>query len=148
MPCANQSRVQCLRYFVRSITFYKVCSCMPGDIVGHVITTRENLSRFVETDLYLLKYMYPVTQLYIHIYASHFCLRACWAIFSGGFSYDSRFYRIYLFTLKYTRVYVLLAYDLRCGSTRPVDRRTNLRSTRFRLIGWGFLILMEALSLH
>jgi hypothetical protein len=34
---------------------------MPGDIVGHVITTQENLSRFVETDLYLLKYMYPVT---------------------------------------------------------------------------------------
>jgi hypothetical protein len=50
MPYANQSRVQCLRYFVRSITVYKVCSCMPGDILGHVITTRENLSRFVETD--------------------------------------------------------------------------------------------------
>jgi hypothetical protein len=92
---------------------------MPGDIVGLVITTRENLSRFVETDLYLLKYMQPVTQLYVHIYASRFCLRACWAIFSGGFGYRSRFYRIYHFTLKYTRVYDLLSYDLRCGSTRP-----------------------------
>ena len=135
MPCAGQSRVQCLRYLLRSFTFYKVCSCMLGDIVGHVITTRENLSRFVETVLYLLKYMYPVTQLYIHIYASRFCLRACWAIFSGGFSYGSRFYRVYRFTLKYTRVYVMLDYDLRCGSTRPVNRRTNLRAVRFRLIG-------------
>jgi hypothetical protein len=54
----------------------------------------------------------------------------------------------YLFTLKYTRVYDLLTYDLRCGSTRPVNRRTNLRSARFRLIGWGFPILMEALSFH
>jgi hypothetical protein len=92
---------------------------MPGDIVGLVITTRENLSWFVEADLYLLKYMYPVTPLYVHFYASRFCLRACWAIFSGGFSYGSRFYRVSHFTLKYTRVYDLLAYDLRCGSTRP-----------------------------
>jgi hypothetical protein len=67
MPCSGQSCVQCLRYFLRSFTVYKVCSCMPGDIVRHVITTRENLSRFVEIVLYLLKYMYPVTQLYIHI---------------------------------------------------------------------------------
>jgi hypothetical protein len=127
MPCSGQSRVQCLRYLLRSFTFYKVCSCMLGDIVGHVITTRENLSRFVETVLYLLKYMYPVTQLYIHIYASRFCLRACHVIFSGSFSYGSRFYRVYLFTLKYKRVYVVLTYHLRCGSTRPGNRRTNLR---------------------
>jgi hypothetical protein len=85
--------------------------------------------------------MYRVTQFYIHIYASCFCLRACHAIFSGCFSYGSRFYRVYRFTLKYTRVYVVLDYDLRCGSTRPVNRRTNLRAAQFRLIGWGFLIL-------
>jgi hypothetical protein len=141
MPCSGQSRVQCLRYFLRSFMLYKVCSCMPGDIVGHVITTQENLSRFVETDLYLLKYMYPVTQLYIHIYASRFCLRACHAIFSGSFIYGSRFYRVYLFTLKYKHVYVVLAYDLRCGSTRPGNRRTNLCAARVRLIGWGFPVL-------
>jgi hypothetical protein len=148
MPCSSQSLVQCLHYFLRSFTVYKVCSYMLGDIVGHVITTRENLSRFVETILYLLKYMYPVTQLYIHIYASHFCLRACHAIFSGSFSYGSRFYRIYLFTLKYKRVYVVLPYDLHCGSTRPGNRRTNLRAARVRLIGWGFPLLMEALGFH
>jgi hypothetical protein len=43
--------------------------------------------------------------------------------------------------------YVLLVYDLRCGSTRPVNRRTNLRSARFRLIGWGFPILRTFISL-
>jgi hypothetical protein len=96
MPCSGQSRVPCLRCFLRSFTVYKVCSCMPGDIIGDVITTRENLSQFVETFLYLLKYMYPIMQLYIHIYASRFCLRACHAIFSGTFSYGSRFYRVYL----------------------------------------------------
>jgi hypothetical protein len=96
MPCSGQSRVPCLCYLLRSFMVYKVCSCMLGDNIGHVITTRENLSRFVETILYLLKYMYPVTQLYIHIYASCFCLRACHAIFSGTFSYGSRFYRVYL----------------------------------------------------
>jgi hypothetical protein len=52
------------------------------------------------------------------------------------------------FTLKYKRVYVLLAYDLRCGSTRPGNRRANLRATRVRLIGWGFPVLMEALGFH
>jgi hypothetical protein len=148
MPCSGQSRVQCLRCFLWSFTVYKVCSCMPGDIVGHVITTRENLPRFVETVLYLLKYMYPVTQLYIHIYASRFCLHAWHAIFLWSFSYGSRFYRVYLFTLKYKRVYVVLAYDLRCGSTRPGNRRTNLCAAWVLLIGWGFPILMEALGFH
>jgi hypothetical protein len=89
MPCSGQSRVLCLRYLLRSFMVYKVCSCMPGDIIGHVITTRENLSRFVETILYLLKYMYLVTQFYIHIYILRFCLRACHALFSGTFSYGS-----------------------------------------------------------
>jgi hypothetical protein len=96
MPCSGQSRVLCLRYLLRSFMVYKVCSCMPGDIIGHVITTRENLSRFVETILYLLKYMYLVTQFYIHIYILRFCLRACHALFSGTFSYGSWFYRVYL----------------------------------------------------
>jgi hypothetical protein len=96
MPCSGQSHVPCLRYLLRSFMVYKVCSCMPGDIIGHVITTRENLSRFVETIFYLLKYMYLVTQFYIHIYISRFCLRACHALFSGTFSYGSRFYHVYL----------------------------------------------------
>jgi hypothetical protein len=96
MPCSGQSRVPCLRYLLRLFTVYKVCSCMPGDNLGHVITTRENLSWVVETILYLLKYMYSVTQFCIHIYASHFCLRACHAIFSGTFSYGLRIYRVYL----------------------------------------------------
>jgi hypothetical protein len=49
------------------------------------------------------------------------------------------------FTLKYKHVYVLLAYDLRCGSTRPGNRRANMCAARIRLIGWGFPVLMEAL---
>jgi hypothetical protein len=98
----------------------------------------------------LLQYVssYAVVYTYLCLAFLLTCMLSCWAIFSGGFSYGSRFYRVYLFTLKYTHVYVLLAYDLRCGSTRPVNRRTNLRSARIRLIGWGFPILMEALGFH
>jgi uncharacterized membrane protein YcgQ (UPF0703/DUF1980 family) len=47
------------------------------------------------------------------------------------------------FTLKYKRIYVLLAYDLSCGSTRPENRRANLRAARVRQIGWGFPVLMD-----
>ena len=46
------------------------------------------------------------------------------------------------FTLKYKRGYVSLAYDLRCGSTRPENRRANLRAIRICLIGWGFPVLV------
>jgi hypothetical protein len=51
-----------------------------------------------------------------------------------------------LFTLKYKRFYVVLAYDLRCGSIRPGNRRRNLRVAWVRLIGWGFPVLMKALG--
>jgi hypothetical protein len=73
----GQSHVPCLRYFLRSFTVYKVCSCMPGDSIGHVITTRENLSRFVESVLYLLIYIYVRSYAIVYTYLCLAFLLTC-----------------------------------------------------------------------
>jgi hypothetical protein len=47
------------------------------------------------------------------------------------------------FTLKFKLIYVLFVNDLRFGSTSPETVRCSGQQ-----IGWGFPVLMEALSFH